>query len=624
MTDPLTGTTDSSDGSSKTTEKSASTTKATTSSADDVKLPAFDADRLNASGHEFLGQLIAKAKQDGIDPQALNSMTFTELAELANAEKDDTVDGSASPSDIEDSASNNLFSARNATRFDRPSSSGRRRPQRFDESAPTQRTPTGLNIRAYARSAADMAREHVEIPRDCRGSSDYERQKTRDKVVVALSPRLACSKIQQVLTSSAMKDYDIADDAHRWQHALAVLATHAEQYDLAYLFEMPNFFLLDDGRSVLQATSSINILTDWESVSLEECKAWQAFILKYGSNVDLETDRWIVGLLQKTMEAELKAEVGSDLEDIAKSERGSIVLFRLIATRLFERNQEARDAMVMHIQSFDIRKYDGQHVPTAVLRLKAICRALGDKSLPSNTVRLVLEGMAQATTDSFTAVCNTNLALFSSSLYKPACANLSTSKHLFAVLKDLEKKFTELLEADKWNGVGHEGSAFRASLVPAEYDEARALAARFGKRLSYEEWEKNAICHGCGEKGHIKPNCPHRKLSERERSRRGINHRGQRIRDRARSGSRPRSRPPSSSFSSAKKKSALKAFNALLETLFTSDDEGTTDDKASADDASAQGNDDDDSSSTSSSASEDADLQVNSAAWLGSLGLPKV
>ena len=108
-----------------------------------------------------------------------------------------------------------------------------------------------------------------------------------------------------------------------------------------------------------------------------------------------------------------------------------------------------------------------------------------------------------------------------------------TYLHLLKVLKDLERKFTGLSTKRAWLGVGHEASSFTAGLSPdptlalpnntpnpaeqfvqtylstfSSFHAAEIYAARFGCSLSYDEWVKDKICHNCGEKGHIKRNCP--------------------------------------------------------------------------------------------------------------------
>ena len=142
------------------------------------------------------------------------------------------------------------------------------------------------------------------------------------------------------------------------------------------------------------------------------------------------------GVLTKTMEAALQLEISSSMEVLDEARRGSITVFRLIAQRIMDGNQEAKTAMLAYVTEFDIRNIDGQHVPTAALRLRAICRALGS-DVPPNTVRCVLNGMKHANNDAFRCICETNSALLSNSLYQGTVATLSTQRHLFSILSDL-------------------------------------------------------------------------------------------------------------------------------------------------------------------------------------------
>ena len=115
--------------------------------------------------------------------------------------------------------------------------------------------------------------------------------KTCDKLVIALTPKLACSKIKCVLTSAGMNSYDIANDVHRWKYAPKTLVVHAKAYVLVDIFLVPNVYSLTKGTSIDRETSYVNILTHWEDVSLEECKHWQEFINMFSGKMDLESDR---------------------------------------------------------------------------------------------------------------------------------------------------------------------------------------------------------------------------------------------------------------------------------------------------------------------------------------------
>ncbi len=76
------------------------------------------------------------------------------------------------------------------------------------------------------------------------------------------------------------------------------------------------------------------------------------------------------------------------------------------------------------------------------------------------------------------------------------------------VLNNLENTYLELVGGKQWQGIGHAGMDQGSSFYTTkEEKEARVLAAK--NRVPWEEWvEIHAVCHHCGEKGHIRPKCP--------------------------------------------------------------------------------------------------------------------
>jgi hypothetical protein len=69
----------------------------------------------------------------------------------------------------------------------------------------------------------------------------------------------------------------------------------------------------------------------------------------------------------------LKGEDLTTLRSIIQtaSARGSIMMLRFIIKRMIIRNQEAWDALMEYVKTFDIRDFPGENVPTACLKLKA-------------------------------------------------------------------------------------------------------------------------------------------------------------------------------------------------------------------------------------------------------------
>ena len=439
--------------------------------------------------------------------------------------------------DDEDTKEPHLFdsgydSSPEGTKFVSTRSHGASRRHKFGSSqtgkrpvAPGRLLSSGLQVRAAPRTASALATVKVAISKSVgRGVTPAERQKTRKTVVQKLSPQLACTNITRMLSVSAHKNYDIADDAQLWQFALKTIDNYAQTYDMTSIFMMPNRFDLHDSSSIHASTQYTNLLTDYSEIDRADILDWQEYLFRYGSDVDVESDNWMEETLRLSMEQTLKTEVLSDMEELPRTQRGAISMYYLMTKRMVVRNQEAKDAMLEWFNTFDIRNYDNQDVSGACIRIMAIARALGNDALPTNAVRRILNGFSHASNDTFKDLCNTTSAMMSSSLYAQGLKALSTSSRLRTILSDLESKYLELLGGKKWEGIGYEASAFKASLsndgmvlyngemspndVFEEYDEARILAARNDKSLPFSEWVKTATCHHCGQKGHIKPRCP--------------------------------------------------------------------------------------------------------------------
>lgn len=398
----------------------------------------------------------------------------------------------------------------------------------------TSRNPniltSGFQVRPASRTEFEISKTEVQISKIGRGSTPQERLKTRKLVVRALSPKLSVCDITTLTNMSEVDNYDISKDAHMQEHALLAVGKFAQTFDMMGIFMIPNHFTLHDPSSTGLATRMTNILDDWKDVNEVDVFAWQEFILRFGSSEDLESNNWMEDTLYLSMEQSLKSEVLSDVQDVPKLQRGAVTLFYLVVKRVFLRNQEARDLLITWIKEFDLLNFPNQNVSKACLAFKAIVRSVGEKDLPSNTVRCLLTGMSNATNANFKQVCATNEAMLSNSLYQRQLGTLTTVDHLKAVMTDLERKYLELCGGKKWEGIGHEPVAFFAGdkeelgKARSEYDgHARALAARGEKPLPFNEWVKTAFCHGCGKQGHIKPDCPELLRQKLRDGRRGDN-----------------------------------------------------------------------------------------------------
>ena len=127
-----------------------------------------------------------------------------------------------------------------------------------------------------------------------------------------------------------------------------------------------------------------------------------------------------------------------------------------------------------------------------------------------NLVHKVLEGFAKSSTKSFNKFCASQIALHRGSFYRTLMKNTSLQNQLNDVLNNLETSYLDLVGGKLWAGINSspQGSAFIAgSGYNYKVEHAQAMAAM--KNMPWDEWVKlYAKCHHCGEKGHIRPDCP--------------------------------------------------------------------------------------------------------------------
>ena len=164
---------------------------------------------------------------------------------------------------------------------------------------------------------------------------------------------------------------------------------------------------MDNRDSPKSASKFGNAILDFGNLRDDDYSDWQMFVRKWGVDEDLEGDAWMEDCLWNSMDDALSAEVAADFAEIDEEAQGSITLLRCIINRIVIVNEQAKRAMLKYIKTFDIRRFPGEDVNTATLRVKDVCRALGHDNLPSDTVSRILEGFMHASTESFRSFCQT-------------------------------------------------------------------------------------------------------------------------------------------------------------------------------------------------------------------------
>jgi hypothetical protein len=175
------------------------------------------------------------------------------------------------------------------------------------------------------------------------------------------------------------------------------------------------------------------------------------------------------------------------------------------------KNQEAKDALENYIRGFNITKFPGKNVPTACLCLKVVARALGDDDHLSNTIRKVLEGFGKSSTKLFNDFCSSQIALRRGSFYADTMQGTSLQSQLNNLLNDIKVTYLDLVGGNPWLEIAAAPtqSSFTAKLQQDNEDEREAQALAAKSNLPWDKWVKlHAKRHHCGEKGHIRPQCP--------------------------------------------------------------------------------------------------------------------
>jgi hypothetical protein len=73
---------------------------------------------------------------------------------------------------------------------------------------------------------------------------------------------------------------------------------------------------------VAKATKFLNGIDDWQQLQDTNYYDWQAFILKHGSAVELESDSWLEDTLLLSMDKTLRTEIESDISGFPKTQQG--------------------------------------------------------------------------------------------------------------------------------------------------------------------------------------------------------------------------------------------------------------------------------------------------------------
>ena len=174
---------------------------------------------------------------------------------------------------------------------------------------PFQTFASGFQVTAAPR-LGDQSITKVVLCKDDRGDTPLARQKTREKNVRAIKPEIQTCKISRILTSNDKSRYDVATDALSTQTIIQGIIRYITQYNFTSIIMIPQGMSSTFTPACINSSTKwLHAINDFDRLEDHQYSAWQEFILRHGTAVEIESDNWLEGTLLLSMEVTLCAEV---------------------------------------------------------------------------------------------------------------------------------------------------------------------------------------------------------------------------------------------------------------------------------------------------------------------------
>ncbi len=116
--------------------------------------------------------------------------------------------------------------------------------------------------------------DRVIISRLQQGDTEKDKAKICEICTVAITPKITRGNITKLLTTTGA-DYDITEDAARWQTSLADIWNNIVQYDFKLIAMIPYLFDPNDVNSITHTTELVNCVLDHDKLTDHLYFAWQ-------------------------------------------------------------------------------------------------------------------------------------------------------------------------------------------------------------------------------------------------------------------------------------------------------------------------------------------------------------
>jgi len=191
----------------------------------------------------------------------------------------------------------------------------------------------------------------------------------------------------------------------------------AVTHDVFYVCNIPIDVDLTDVSTVSTSEAFVNLLTGYKTVSFEKLALYQELINTFCVEVDVESSTWLLQVLIQSTESSLLVQVKQTYDTLPDAQKGGLTLFKLLVDRIDHRSFESTQALLNFLTGFQLSNFDGENVPLATARFKAVVRLLPTAAIPPNLLEYFLNGMAVCASDDFKDACKSQLGFISNPIY---------------------------------------------------------------------------------------------------------------------------------------------------------------------------------------------------------------
>ena len=270
-------------------------------------------------------------------------------------------------------------------------------------------TVLGMNtFRITERTVTELKKSKVAVGRNHRGVEGSKTNLAIHKMVVTSTTDMKLvghlfngnknaqgesgnKNLQEGFVSNLLKVQNIID--------------HLELYDIVYVLAVPDTYdpseadpldqwLLNDPNF-----SATEIHLAWAKKSLDHVCAWQSFLNKRGSDIDVESSNWLQEFLSNCVNADLKKKVKEKFDLLSPHEQGGISYWKILMDIVFKMSSLTIQTLKEYLKSFGnagLKSEVGQDVRTIGTLVRAVCTRLADKgSLEYEAYKNVIAGLAK-------------------------------------------------------------------------------------------------------------------------------------------------------------------------------------------------------------------------------------